>query len=94
MSRIQWLTIFGKYDIIKEKGENRVLIFLYVICGLAFAVLTWKRLEDKETDINKMVMIFLFALFGPCGLVYEALKVLEEKVYADKQSGSNKIRFE
>ena len=71
-----------------------MLVFLYIICGLAFAVLTWKRLEDKETDINKMVMIFLFAVFGPCGLVYEALKVLEEKVYAEKKSGSGRIRFE
>ena len=73
-----------------------MLIFLYIVCGLAYAVLTWKKLEDRETDINKMVMIFLYALFGPCALVYEALKVLEDKVYEENSNNNNnnsRIRF-
>ncbi len=69
-----------------------LLGFLYVICGIAYGILAWKRLEDKDTDANKMVMIFLQGLFGPCALVYEALKVLEGKVYEEKGSNS-KIRF-
>ena len=67
-----------------------MLIFLYIVCGLAYGVLIWKKLEDRETDANKMVIIFLYALFGPCALVYEALKVLEDKVYEESNS---RIRF-
>ena len=70
-----------------------MLIFLYIVCGLAYAVLTWKKLEDREADVNKMVMIFLYALFGPCALVYEALKVLESKVYEESGNSNSRIRF-